>query len=438
MLLGLEKLKKKAKILIGLSGGVDSMSLFYALLEKREAYELDLYAVYMNHLLREESAKEEKALEELCKIHSVPFFSERLEVKVWAELNKTSIEAAGHTLRHEAFKKLMERYELDYLALGHTQDDRAETFLMNLLYGAGLVGLSALPLFEGKIWRPLIETQKERLFFYAREKGFTYFHDASNDSLVYFRNEVRHKLLPFLESYQPKLREKLAHTAERLSESKEALETLAEAYLITHLEEKEGGYALRREALLKEPIGLVKMILFCLINRYVPEARGLNEARWVQLIQSLEQTQKKRILVKGDWWFESRGEWLFLKEMTKTSLTFWEGRKPWTKATLLPLGELHETTRDEGLGTCKLILPIYIRFKKAGDRVYIKGLGHKKLKKLFQEKGIREELRNYWPIFEDEAGEVIWIPEVYKNWKNQTIIKPCLMLKWSLDDQKEE
>lgn len=438
MLLGLETIKKGSKLLIGLSGGVDSMSLLYALLDIAKCYDFSLHAMYINHNLRDESKEEAIALEKICYQLGVVYHKKSIAVKREAKARKESIEAIAHHLRFEAFEAVIKKEKIDYLVLGHTRDDRAESFLINLLYGAGLNGLSPLPLFDGKIWRPLIETPKERLFFYAEEKGFTYFHDSSNDSLEYFRNQVRHEILPFLSTYQPKISQKLAHSAAHLYESKMALITLAEEYLTLHLIKQENGAKLKKENLLKTPIGLLKMILLRLLASYVPEARGLNEKKWETLIDILFQNEAKRLLVRGNWWFESTREWLFLKEMTNAEVFAWNEKKMWSKALRLPLGKLEETTKPKGLFTCGFDEAIFIRFRQARDKVFIKGLGHKSLKKLFQEKGLLLESRAVWPIIVNREDEILWIPEIYKNDKNQAIIKPKLMLKWSLGDKKEE
>lgn len=439
MLLGLEQIKKGSRLLIGLSGGVDSMSLFHALLDVRERYGFTLYAVYIDHNLRKESKDESLALAKLCKANGVFYESHSIDVLSYAKANKESLEASGHSLRFEVFNHLIKKAAIDYLVLGHTADDRAESFLMNLLYGAGLNGLSPLPLFEGKIWRPLIECSKEHLFFYAKEKGFDYFHDASNDSLIYFRNQIRHEVIPFLERYEPKLKEKLAGTAKRLYESKMALLSVAEAYLVEHLKKEKMGYALKKEGLLSLPLGLQKEVLRVLLMRYLPESRGLNEVRWQTLIQILPQHETKRVHIKGNWWFESTKEWLFLKEMATLAPVPWLEKKPWEETVVLPLGHLSKTAQDTGLATCVFFSEaIFIRFKKAGDKVFIKGLGHKTLKKIFQEKGISAEKRKLWPIVVDENDHILWIPELYKKEENQAIIKPSLVLEWSLDDQKEE
>ena len=422
---------KGAKLLIALSGGVDSMSLLHQLHAVQASYQFQLKAFYVNHGLRPEAEKEEKALYHYCQSLGIVFGSQKIPVLDYAKENKCSIEAAAHELRFQVLYACLNKEGFDYLVLGHNQNDRAESFLLNLLYGSGLEGLSTLPELEGKLWRPLIHTDKASLIDYAKVFNLPYHHDTTNDETIYKRNQMRLEVLPFLANYQNKITPILAQTAERLEESQKALDFIAEKYYLDHAKWEAGKLYFLKADLSAYPLGLQKAILKIALRKHLPHYRGPNQKQWATLFSCLGKQERKCLPLVDAWAFESYQERLYLMEMERMpkanfTPTLWQD-----SPLEFPKGRLLKGENDDlGLATCTFeASPIIIRQRQPGDKVKIAKVGQKSLKKLFQEKGIADKDRQAYPILEQD-GEIIWIPEVYKRKTNRAIKSKSVVLKW--------
>lgn len=186
------------KILLGISGGSDSMALLSLFYQEIKASRI--VVVYVNHGLRpEEAQKESDYLREFCGKIGVFFISTEVAVKKHASLNRQSIEEAARFLRYRAFHKLAKENSCEIIAVAHTADDQVENFFIRLIRGAGVRGIKGMSSLSGKIFRPLLDFQKKELQHYLIEKRIRWFEDSSNCDLRFLRNRVRLELLPLLE-----------------------------------------------------------------------------------------------------------------------------------------------------------------------------------------------------------------------------------------------
>ena len=167
-------LQRKDKVLIAYSGGPDSTALLSLLLELRELWCLELFLVHFNHKLRPGAEKDEEFVKEVARKNSLPFFLGVKDVGRFAKKRKLNTEEAGRKLRYDFLKKTATRVKANRVATGHTMSDQAETFLMRLLRGSGLRGLSGIyPAVEGIIIRPLIDVERKDIEAYLRERGLS-------------------------------------------------------------------------------------------------------------------------------------------------------------------------------------------------------------------------------------------------------------------------
>ncbi len=183
-------------IWVALSGGVDSSCLLHLLKELKSEIEFSLKAVHINHMLRgSESDSDEAFCRKICaqKEIEIEVFSAHI-MQIAAEEGMT-IEQAGRTARYRIFDEKCN----GKVAIAHNMNDNAETVIMNLLRGTGTSGLCGISPISGKYIRPLIKTKREQIEQYCREKGIEFIKDSSNDDTVFFRNAVRHKVLPLLD-----------------------------------------------------------------------------------------------------------------------------------------------------------------------------------------------------------------------------------------------
>lgn len=192
------------KVIVAVSGGVDSMVLLSLLREWQDYLHLDLGVVHVNHQLRgAASDADETFVSGVCQQWGLTFHSRKVNVREFARSNKYSLEEAGHILRYEVFKQVLKETKFDVVATGHNLNDQAETLLMRIIDGAGIEGLAGIRLKSRQIVRPLLFALREQIEDYAKTNNVLFRVDESNRDLRFKRNRVRHKLLPFLQEVFP-------------------------------------------------------------------------------------------------------------------------------------------------------------------------------------------------------------------------------------------
>ncbi|HWQ50658.1 MAG TPA: tRNA lysidine(34) synthetase TilS [Terriglobales bacterium] len=214
-------------VVVGLSGGADSVSLLHFLAGLRGEAGFSLSALHLNHLLRgEEALRDENYAKELCAALEVPISVHRLPISELAKARGVSFETAGRDERYRLFEAEAAKYG-GVVATAHTASDAAETLLLNLMRGSGLAGLGAIPPRRGIYIRPLIDCLREEVEDYCAAHGLAFVTDSTNLSPDYARNRVRLELLPYMkEHFNPAITETLARTAELLREDEAALDAL--------------------------------------------------------------------------------------------------------------------------------------------------------------------------------------------------------------------
>jgi tRNA(Ile)-lysidine synthase len=204
-----------AKVIVGLSGGADSVVLLSIL--HRIGYEC--IAAHCNfHLRGEESLRDEQLSAKLAASLSIPFYKQDFDTNVVAKERGISIEMAARDLRYEWFEELRKAQEAEAIAVAHHRDDSMETMLLNLIRGTGIAGLTGIKPKSGWIIRPLLCTSKEEILHYAAKKALPFVTDSSNLQDEFTRNKIRHQLLPLLQSLNPSLNSALLRTMEHLTE----------------------------------------------------------------------------------------------------------------------------------------------------------------------------------------------------------------------------
>jgi tRNA(Ile)-lysidine synthase len=234
-------------VLVGVSGGADSVALLHTLQAVRSRFSLTLHVLHVHHGLRPEADEEAAFVLSLGHRLEVPVTVER--VRVSSEPGQ-SPEARARAERYRAFRKWAGALDASRIALGHTADDQAETVLMRLLEGAGPRGLAGIPPVRGRFIRPLIEVRRREIEARLERVGLSWVEDPSNRDLKFLRNRIRHDLLPFLAgAYNPQITEALCRAAALARELVRDVEALAGQELDRLSEVEEGGLVLSRAAL---------------------------------------------------------------------------------------------------------------------------------------------------------------------------------------------
>ena len=253
-------------IVVGISGGVDSMVLLHAMQEKGFAP----IAAHFNHKLRDESDQESELVQTYCLDSGLPFRSGSGDVRQFAEVGGFSIEEAARILRYQFLFEVAVTEMAGAVAVAHHADDQVETILMNLLRGAGTKGLSGMQVVSiPNAWhetiplvRPLLEVSKKELVAYQIKHHLPVIEDLSNQDEIYFRNKIRHTLVPQLEQLTPGFHQRLLQTAQILSAEDQALEYFCNIAWKTCRHSQGASYIqLTREELLDYPIAVQRRII---------------------------------------------------------------------------------------------------------------------------------------------------------------------------------
>lgn len=232
-------LKKKDSVLVGVSGGADSVALVHLLSEISHIFSLKLGIAHLNHSLRgKESENDARFVASLSDKLHIPCFIEKKDVLEYKKEKNLSVEEAGRHLRYAFFENIARREGFNIIALGHTCDDNAELVLMYLIRGSGPLGLSGIPpvrpLLKDDllIVRPLIEASRKEILDYISENNLSYIVDESNADMKYLRNRIRHDLIPeLMRSYNPKIVETVNRLASIMRSEDEWMEKELESIL---------------------------------------------------------------------------------------------------------------------------------------------------------------------------------------------------------------
>lgn len=214
-------LEKGDRVLLGVSGGADSMCLLSVLDELKSEYDLSLYVVHVNHMIRgTEADEDEEYVRDYCKMIGIPMCARHENVRKMAKEHGWSEEEAGRNARYAAFYEECKRNSCHKIAIAHNMNDNAETILFHLFRGTGLQGLTGIAPLRDNIIRPLLSVTREEIEEYLQKKNIQFRTDSTNLSEDYARNKIRHSILPYASrEINARATEHIVTTAIQLSEA---------------------------------------------------------------------------------------------------------------------------------------------------------------------------------------------------------------------------
>ncbi len=252
-------------VIIAVSGGADSLALLYGLHALHTHLNCHLHVVHLDHGLRHDAATDANFVREHSSRLGLPFTGHSVELPHLIKQWKLSIEAAGRRARYEFYEDVCAKVGATKVALGHHQDDIAETVLMNLIRGAGSDGLKGIaPIRDGKFIRPLAAFTRQDIESFLKSINLVPRKDSTNTDKRYLRNRIRHELMPLLQQdYNPNIKTGLSRTAEVLSAESEYLEVIArEVFDACKFSDSQSTcVVLDREKFLQNHIALQRRIL---------------------------------------------------------------------------------------------------------------------------------------------------------------------------------
>jgi tRNA(Ile)-lysidine synthase len=249
-------------LVVGLSGGADSVALLDALAALAPAKGWRLVAAHLDHGLRPDSAADVGFCRRLCRRLGVPLQAGRADVRARAQRERGGMEEAARRERYAFLRRVREREGAAVIAVAHTRDDQAETFLLRLLRGSGRAGLACMRPRAGDLFRPLLGVSRADVLAHLRERGLEWREDPTNSDPAILRNRVRMELLPYLEQrFNPAVRTALARSAAVLADETEVLQRLAAGLRARAHREAPSGVSLSREALRQAPRAVTRLAL---------------------------------------------------------------------------------------------------------------------------------------------------------------------------------
>ncbi len=209
-------LKTNATVVVGVSGGADSVALLHILMKLGYS----CVVAHCNFTLRAtESDRDEDFVTQLAASWSLPLFKVKFDTLNYAKAKKISIEMAARNLRYDWFKQLLIEQKADAIAVAHHSDDNVETLLMNLTRGVGLHGLTGIPKRNNQVVRPLLCLSRAEILVYLQKNDLSFVTDSSNAENEYTRNKFRNQLIPLFETINPSFKSAINETSERMLEA---------------------------------------------------------------------------------------------------------------------------------------------------------------------------------------------------------------------------
>ncbi|MFK9094948.1 tRNA lysidine(34) synthetase TilS [Bacillus salipaludis] len=423
------------KIIVGVSGGPDSLALLHYLLKEKEKKNLTIVAAHVDHMFRgEESFLDAMFVKSFCEQHGgVPFEMVRINVPEIMEATGKSSQIAARDVRYDFYLKMMEKYQFPYLALGHHGDDQMETMLMRLTRGSSGKARAGIPFIrpfhDGTIFRPFLCLTKDEIQRYCKEHNLTPRIDPSNEKGIYSRNRFRKQVLPFLKSENSHVHEHFQRFSEELQSDEAFLQELTVERLhtvVTKREEDKITIDIKR--LLEMPLPLQRRGIQLILNYLYKEKPASLSAIHIDQVFSLihhHEPSGKLDFPNGLKVIRSYFQLAFQFQEIITEPYAYEISEPGT--IMLPTGrsiridyverEIADPQHNTVFFNAESInWPIIIRTRKKGDRMTLKGMqGSKKLKDIFIDQKVPVQDRDNWPVITDKEGFIIWLPDLKKS-----------------------
>ncbi|WP_411766941.1 tRNA lysidine(34) synthetase TilS [Winogradskyella sp. A3E31] len=408
---------KEGKLIIAISGGIDSVVLAHLCSELNLKFSL----AHCNFNLRgDESNEDEAFVLELGEDLDVEVFIQNFDTEDYAKQHKVSIQMAARELRYDWFQDLAESLNFDYIVTAHHADDNLETFLINFTRGTGLNGLTGIPEVKDNIVRPLLPFSREQIEGYAKSESIKWREDSSNSSRKYLRNKLRHDVVPILKEINPQLLESFQSTISNLNDTADIVdESLSAVTKRAIVDINESGITYKVSELKK--VNNPKAYLFEMFKEY-------GFAEWNDIVDLLDAETGKYVVSNTHKLLKHR-EYLILSDICHSERlvrrSFSEGGSDesftitgFDKSVKTPIGTLTFQAVDAVTSPSKnttfvdkdtLNFPLELRLWKKGDYFYPIGMkGKKKLSKyLKDEKLMPSEKENTWLLLSGDA--VVWV-----------------------------
>jgi tRNA(Ile)-lysidine synthase len=407
------------RLLVAVSGGVDSVVLLHLLHASAPRFGLYLHAAHLDHQIRPESAADADFVRQACKNLEVPCVVETCDVPALAAAEKMSLEMAGRQARRKFLQRRADQTGARLIVLAHHRGDQVETFLLRLLRGSGMAGLAAMVPLQDRWWRPLLDCRREDILAYAQRQQLQWVEDESNLDPAYLRNRLRHQVLPLLRDINPQLDRRLAELCHQLQADDDDWQQRLTDVFPTLLLDRRDGLRLDRQKLLALSEALLMRVLREALRQVRGDLQRLEAVHLHAINKLLNGDRSQAQLDLPGCWVARRYETLWVRRGAQELLAKYDLQLPVPGTLQLPCGRIMQAQlRSEAAGESLLVAefcwaelegPLRIRSWQPGDRFEPQGMtGSKKLKRLFGDLQIELEDRYRTPVL--VSGEtILWV-----------------------------
>ena len=433
--------EKGESVIVGVSGGADSVCLYKILLELKNYFDIDIIAVHIHHGIRgDEADRDMKFVENMCKNDGVKFKCYKYNVPEYAKANGLSEEEAGRMLRYKAFdevaKELISNGRSVKIAVAHNRNDSAETFIHNLCRGSGLKGLAGIPYKNGSIIRPVLCLTREEIERYLSEHKIEHIDDSTNFTEDYTRNKIRHRVLPYLnENINDNSISHICQAADELREIEDYLSENTNYAYENIVSEHNKCIYINRKALADEKEIIQKRVVRVCIEKAAGKLKDITRKHVEDVIDLCGRQTGRYIMLPYGIIARVQYENIILeRENINKSIDEKNIEKDIRKDGVYTLGDEEFDVRiidveKEGINIKFLInqlknyqnlytkcfdydkiqFTVQLRYRESEDYLVINAKGQrKKLKSFFVDNKIPAEKRGMIPVFAD-GSHIIWI-----------------------------
>ncbi len=401
---------KNDRVLVALSGGVDSVVL--ATLMLRSGYTFSV--AHCNfHLRGEESNRDERFVRSWAEKNKIKLFVSEFDTYEYMQQKGISLEMAARELRYSMFKNLMTSHGFSLLATAHHADDSAETFFINLLRGTGIAGLHGILPKHDNIVRPLLFATRKDIFDFAKVNNIPFVEDSTNEETQFLRNKIRHRLFPLLKDLCPNFDTVIKKDIDRLRETEIVFRSVIERVRADIIEQESNTFKIDIDKL--RELHPIRIFMYELLSEY-----GFNETDSNNILTSLEKESGKQFFSKTHRLLKDRN-YLFITTLTeeqyREQYLLTENQSEINEPLHLVMETLEDLTfvnisKDRNIAMFDkelLRFPLVLRHWKQGDAFVPFGMNKsKKLSDFFtSEKYSLIEKQQQWLLC--SGNDIIWI-----------------------------
>ncbi|RKD33883.1 tRNA lysidine(34) synthetase TilS [Thermohalobacter berrensis] len=422
-------IEKGDNVLVGVSGGPDSMALLYILYEIRDYINFNLYVAHVNHGVRgKEADRDEEFVKKVCSKLDIPFYSKKVDMEEFAKKNRLSQEEAGRKIRYSFFREIIKKLGKGKIAVAHNKNDQAETLLMRFIRGTGIDGLKGMDYINGDIIRPLLDVERKEIESFLENSGIKARIDKTNLKPIYKRNKIRLELIPYIrENFNENIINTLFRTSTIMKVESDFLENYSKKIQNEVLKNKgKNEVSIDRDKFLEQHIAIKNRILRNCIENIKGNLKGIEEKHISDMITLIKEgSTGKRIDLPNNLIIRISYDTIIIEKKKKSN----------KKKELYYTVKINGITEVEDFGfeiSTKVLHKddfkmesknkfikyfdydkikdnLYIRNRKPGDIFKPLGMrGRKKLKDFFIDEKIPREKRDLIPLLVDKEN-ILWV-----------------------------